>query len=109
LLSEMRSIKGNVDTRTTRSTRNTLPSRYADGERAGGRGRGRGRRGGGGGGGVDLEPPPSASGTVAPQLFLEGGPSRDEAETETESRDEQVHPLFEIYCFRDFLSCIAKC
>ena len=35
---------------------------------------------------MDFEPPPSASGPVAPELFLEGGPSRDEAETE--SREE---------------------
>ena len=49
---------------------------------------------------MDFEPPPSANGEVAPELFLEEGPSRDEAEmesrdeadsrqeTETESRDE---------------------
>ena len=40
---------------------------------------------------MDFEPPPSASGYVAPSLFLEG-PSRPqaetEAETEAESRDE---------------------
>jgi len=36
---------------------------------------------------VDFDPPPSASGDVAPELFLEGT-SREEAETETESRDE---------------------
>ena len=36
---------------------------------------------------MDLDPLPSASGEVAAQLFLEE-PSRDEAETETESRDE---------------------
>lgn len=34
---------------------------------------------------MDFDPPPSASGDVAPEFFLEG-PSRDEAETE--SRDE---------------------
>ena len=38
------------------------------------------------GGGLDFDPPPSASGDVAPEFFLEG-PSR--AETETESRDEE--------------------
>ena len=48
---------------------------------------------------MDFDPPPSASGEVAPELFLEGASrdeeateSRDEAdsrqETETESRDE---------------------
>ena len=41
---------------------------------------------------MDFEPPPSASGLVAPELFLEGGPSRDEAETvsreEADSRPE---------------------
>ena len=36
---------------------------------------------------MDFDPPPSASGDVAPELFLEG-PYRAEAETETESRDE---------------------
>ena len=36
---------------------------------------------------MDFEPPPSASGDVAPELFLEG-PSGPQAETETESRDE---------------------
>ena len=36
---------------------------------------------------MDFDPPPSASGDVAPGFFLEG-PSGAEAETETESRDE---------------------
>ena len=36
---------------------------------------------------MDFDPPPSASGDVAPELFLEG-PSRAEVETKTESRDE---------------------
>ena len=49
-----------------------------------GRGGGRGR-GGRCVGGEDFDPPPSASGSVAPELFLEG-PSR--AETETEYRAE---------------------
>ena len=62
-------------------------SSYArDESAAGGGGGGRGR-GGGGRGGVDFEPPPSASGDVAPSLFLEGS-SRPQAETEAESRDE---------------------
>ena len=107
LLRSMRAIKSNV---ATRSTRNTIPSRYLDGDGAGGRGRGRGGgRGGGGGGGVDFEPPPSASGPVAPELFLEEGPSRDEAETETESRGEEVHCFPHVHPLSDFLSCMAKC
>lgn len=38
---------------------------------------------------MDFDPPPSASGDVAPELFLEG-PSTDEAEAEAEGqfRDE---------------------
>ena len=81
VLNAMRQLKKNVVTRSGRP--HTIPSRYRDGDGAGGRGRG---RGGGGGGGVDFEPPPSANGEVAPELFLEEGASRDEAETE--SRDE---------------------
>ena len=80
--------------RRTERPRAPNTSRYPSlGER--GRGRGRGGRGGGGrgdglgggggGGGVDFEPPPSAEGDVAPDLFLEGGPSTDEVETETEA------------------------
>ena len=102
LLRSMRAIKSNVATRSTRSMRNTIPSRYLDGDGAGGRG---GGRGGGGGGGVDFEPPPSASGPVAPELFLEEGPSRDEAE----SRGEEVHCFPHVHPLSDFLSCMAKC
>ena len=36
---------------------------------------------------MDFDPPPSASGDVAPELFLEG-PSTDEAEAETEAEAE---------------------
>ena len=61
-MDEMAQIKRNL----TRSGRPTT-SAYAAG----------GGRGGGRGGGVDFEPLPSASGPVAPELFLEGGPSRD--------------------------------
>ena len=52
-----------------------------------------------------FEPLPSASGPVAPELFLEGGPSRDEAETatETESRDEEVHCFPHVHPLFDFL------
>ena len=82
LLTKIKQLKKNV----RRSERQPTPNirRYPDLEQGGGRGRG-GGRGGGGGGGVDFDPPPSASGDVAPEFFLEG-PSRDEAETE--SRDE---------------------
>ena len=74
-------------------------------------GRGRAGRGGRRGGGVDFEPLPSASGPVAPELFLEGEPSRDEAETatETESRDAEVHCFPHVHVLFDFLLCIAKC
>ena len=84
VLNAMRQLKQNV---VTRSGRVHMPnSCYLHGNGAGGGG-GRGRgRGGGGGGGVDFEPPPSANGEVAPELFMEEGPSRDEAETG--SRDE---------------------
>ena len=71
----------------TRSGRQRTPNpRYADqGGAGGGRGGGRGRGAGGG----DFDPPPSASGDVAPELFLEG-PSTDEAESrdEADSRHE---------------------
>ena len=77
VLNAMRQLKKNVFTRSGRP--HTIPRRYRDGDGARG-------RGGGGGGGVDFEPPPSANGEVAPELFMEEGPSRDEAETE--SRDE---------------------
>ena len=88
VLNAMRQLKQNV---ITRSGRVHMPnSRYLNGDGAGGGGGrggvGGGGQGGGGGGGVDFEPPPSANGEVAPELFLEEGPSRDEAETE--SRDE---------------------
>ena len=75
----------------TRSGRVSTSSYARDGSAAGGGG-GRGRgRGGGGGGGVDFDPPPSASGDVAPQLFLEG-PSIPQAETESvdESDSDEV-------------------
>ena len=81
LLDSIKQLKRNV----TRSGR-VSTSTYARDESAAGGGRGRGR-GGGGRGGVDFEPPPSASGDVAPSLFLEGS-SRPQAETEAESRDE---------------------
>ena len=78
LLKDMQQRKSNV----TRSGRQPTPNpRYPD---LGGAG---GGRGGGRGGGVDFDPPPFASGDVALELFLEG-PSRAEAETEMESRDE---------------------
>ena len=109
VLNAMRQLKQNV---VTRSGRVHMPnSRYLHGDGAGGgggRGGGRGR-GGGGGGGVDFEPPPSASGPVAPELFLEEGPSRDEAETETESRGEEVHCFPHVHPLSDLLSCMAKC
>ena len=84
LLDDMAQRKKNV----TRSGRRSTSTYARDGSDAGGSGGGLRRgRGGGGGGGVDFEPPPSASGDVAPELFLEG-PSGSQAETETESRDE---------------------
>jgi hypothetical protein len=104
LLESMAQIKkGLTRSGITRSGRPST-SAYAAGGRGGG-------RGGGGGGGVDFEPLPSASGPVAPELFLEGGPSRDEAETatETESRDEEVHCFPHVHPLFDFLLCIAKC
>ena len=94
LMKTMANIKRNL----TRSGRPST-SAYAAG------------RGGRRGGGVDFEPLPSASGPVAPELFLEGGPSRDEVETatETESRDEEVHCFPNVHPLFDFLLCIAKC
>ena len=41
---------------------------------------------------MDFEPPPSASGDVAPELFLEG-PSRDEAETESRDEADSRHEM----------------
>ena len=82
LLDDMVQRKKNV----TRSGRRSTSTYARDGSDAGGSGGGLGR-GGVGGGGVDFEPPPSAFGDVAPELFLEG-PSRQQAETETESPDE---------------------
>ena len=82
ILNNLKQLKGNI----TRSGRRSTSTYARDGSGAGGSGGGLGR-GGVGGGGVDFEPPPSASGDVAPELFLEG-PSRQQAETETESPDE---------------------
>ena len=112
LLESMAQIKkGLARSGITRSGRPST-SAYAAGGRGGGRGGRGGRgggRGGGGGGGVDFEPLPSASGPVAPELFLEGEPSRDEAETatETESRDDEVHCFPHVHALFDFLLCIA--
>ena len=82
LLRAMKQVK-KVFTRSGRQ-RNPNPRYGEQGGAGGGRGGGRGRGRGGGG---DFDPPPSASGDVAPELFLEG-PSRDEVEAEAESRDE---------------------
>ena len=82
VLNNLKQLKGNI----TRSGRRSTLTYARNGSGAGGSGGGLGR-GGVGGGGVDFEPPPSASGDVAPELFLEG-PSGPQAETETESRDE---------------------
>ncbi|KAK1604158.1 hypothetical protein QYE76_027831 [Lolium multiflorum] len=99
LLKTLAQVKRNIPRPTRRSDRAPVQNpRYADGTdggrgrggRGGGRGRGRGGRGGGrGGGGVhmDFDEPPSASGDVAPELYLEG-PSSGEVEMETESTHE---------------------
>ena len=95
LLAAMQSLKANVARR--RSERGQVPNqRYPELARGGGRGRGgRAGRGGRGALGVDFDPPPSAEGDVAPELYLEGpsgaGPSgagTSGAEAETESTDE---------------------
>ena len=65
LLDGMTQRKKNV----TRSGRRSTSTYARDESAAGGAGGGRGRgRGGGGGGGEDFEPPPSASGDVAPEI-----------------------------------------
>ena len=99
LLKTLAQVKRNIPRAPRRSDRAPVHNpRYADGTdggrgrggRGGGRGRGRGGRGGGrGGGGVhmDFDEPPSASGDVAPELYLEG-PSSGEVEMETESTHE---------------------
>ncbi|KAK1678238.1 hypothetical protein QYE76_039086 [Lolium multiflorum] len=99
LLKTLAQVKRNIPRPTRRSDRAPVQNpRYADGTdggrgrggRGGGRGRGRGGRGGGrGGGGVhmDFDEPPSASGDVAPELYLEG-PSSGEVEMEMESTHE---------------------
>ncbi|KAK1692814.1 hypothetical protein QYE76_009511 [Lolium multiflorum] len=97
LLKTLAQVKRNIPRPTRRSDRAPVPNpRYDDGTDGGrgrggrGGGRGRGGRGGGrGGGGVhmDFDEPPSASGDVAPELFLEG-PSSGEVEMETESTHE---------------------
>ncbi|KAK1653185.1 hypothetical protein QYE76_070990 [Lolium multiflorum] len=99
LLKTLAQVKRNIPRVPRRSDRAPVQNpRYADGTdggrgrggRGGGRGRGRGGRGGGrGGGGVhmDFDEPPSASGDVAPELYLEG-PSSGEVEMETESTHE---------------------
>ena len=83
-----RTLLNSMRKKFTRSGRVSTSTYARDGSAAGGGGggvggggRGRGR-GGGGGGGVDFDPPPSASGDVAPHLFLEG-PSIPQAETES--------------------------
>ena len=106
LLKAMQNLKANVARQ--RSERGHVPNQrypeFARGGGGGGRG-GRARRGGRGALGVDFDPPPSAEGDVAPELYLEGpsgagpygagtsgsGPSgagTSGAEAETESRDE---------------------
>ncbi|KAK1664375.1 hypothetical protein QYE76_052534 [Lolium multiflorum] len=90
LLKTLSQVKRNIPRPTRRSDRAPVRNpRYDDGTDGG---RGRGGRGGGrgrGGGGVhmDFDEPPSASGDVAPELFLEG-PSSGEVEMETESTHE---------------------
>ncbi|XP_071679320.1 uncharacterized protein [Lolium perenne] len=100
LLKKMQQRKNNVR-RSERAPRRN--PHYEDGAGGGGgRGRGRGRGwgqgggaggglggggGGGGWGGPDFEPPPSASGDVASEFFLEG-PSREEAETESRAEED---------------------
>ena len=79
LIRSMKQVKANAVRRSERGHQPNI-RRYP------GLGRG-GGRGGGRVGGEDFDPPPSASGSVAPELFLEG-PSRAETETETEYRAE---------------------
>ena len=96
-----KSVLNSIRKKFTRSGRVSTSTYARDGSAAGGGGGGGGRgrgRGGGGGGGVDFDPPPSASGDVAPHLFLEG-PSIPQAETEStdesdsdEVEDEEVRP-----------------
>ena len=81
LIRSMKQVKANAVRRSEREHQPNI-RRYPGLGRGGGRGRG-GRRVGG----EDFDPPPSASGSVAPEFFLEG-PSRAETETETESRAE---------------------
>ena len=78
---DSKSVLNSIRKKFTRSGRVSTSTYARDGSAAGGAGGGRGRGlGRGGGGGVDFEPPPSANGEVAPELFLEEGPSRDEAD-----------------------------
>ena len=106
LLKAMQNLKANVARR--RSERGQVPNqRYPELARGGGGGGGRAGRGGRvgrGALGVDFDPPPSAEGDVAPELYLEGpsgagtsgsGPSgsgMSGAEDELEGTEEEARP-----------------